>query len=782
MEQEYTVTEGTEIVDFGPIVDRVGFDGTCLHPTNSRAYQTPSGLLLMADGSVAEAATPPVPLISGFTQVLEQWGASGRLALEAAVGREQRLYGGSTHLSVEVEPQLNDELCLIYAETFAPALMLLMDQAESPGLLIRPRPSRTELCGEFVTGVRLRAALAFAAGSVMAIEAQLRGDTGAEALPEPVEVTTEPARRRHGWYVDRTAFGPDLYRHGRSAQLQLRSGGQVSAQAQLEACWEVARATLVTRGIDLPDLEAADDVVSGRIPLPSEQPKLVESIPAQVAHESGLHRRMLHPKAPPGLVVEPVSGTWDYTAFAIRADDDASVPGGETREERVAVVNVPERQLDRFLVQLEEGALDDLLTAYLDEAPTGRVLASSSQAASPGIFDSVNPNPQLLPPDRVGVGVGTVSAERPGKLEDEARLISMGEGGSKPFYMQPLAWVVGLVALLLVALVTQLGGGGSPSGPWSATDPRDDFVPSFPGGQSIENPSSAGDVTEMLVEVADGNTTVTVTFAGNAQGLMTEGGEELAAALQFIPVGDERFIDMLFNEDGSVKISDPPSGSRISYSWPSSNTLVFEITGLTPAKGATVRFATIQRLGFGHSTDEVLVSTGDEGSTLVTPEPVNAPPTRTARARVIQPCDVIDPATAASLAGTTTEPSRSGNDRRMSCDYPGPPGASEGTGIRLIMGVTRNTASGILRTYRSNNDGAIETRPVAWSNEGEMWIHVNGTAFSKVELLAFVDVPGPGPVYVTITMFGPAASAASMASSAETISALLNEAVLEAQP
>ena len=37
----------------------------------------------------------------------------------------------------------------LYTETFAAALMLLMNRDDSPGLLVRPRPGRAELCGEF---------------------------------------------------------------------------------------------------------------------------------------------------------------------------------------------------------------------------------------------------------------------------------------------------------------------------------------------------------------------------------------------------------------------------------------------------------------------------------------------------------------------------------------------------------------------------------------------------------------------------------------------------------
>ena len=406
---------------------------------------------------------------------------------------------------------------------------------------------------------------------------------------------------------------------------------------------------------------------------------------------------------------------------------------------------------------------EGLLALESDSIEEAVAVAVRGATASVGAFErSTSPSEPARPDEQTGTGPGTTRAWF----------------DSLPGGWPILAAAGGAVALLVAILL--FGGSSGPSGPWSATDPRNDFEPTFAGVEAIEHPSSAGDVTAMLVEVADGNTTVTVTFAGDAQGLHAEGGEELAAALQFIPVGGERFIDMLFKEYGETKISDPPAGASIRSTWTAPNTLVFEITGLTPAKGATVRFATIQRLRSGHSTDEVLVSTGDEGSSLVTSEPVNAPSTRAPAPLVIQPCDVIDSALAASLAGITTEPIQSGDDRRQNCTYPFPPGDGA-TGNSLVMEVVRNSAGGVLEAYRNNNDGANETRSIVWSDEGEMWIRA-GDDGSRVAMLAYVDIPGSRRVYVTVTIHGTAASASSMASAAETISALLNEAVLEAQP
>lgn len=437
VEHEYGVFEGERQIDFGPVVDRRGFDGERLHPTNSRAYQTASGLLLMADGVVAEAASPPVLLGPEFVGRLEEWGARGRGALEDG----QRLVGGSTHLSVEVPAELNEQLCEVYAQTFAPALMLLMDRGDSPGLLIRPRPSRTELCGEFVHGERLRAALAFAAGSVLAIEASLTRGRDAPRLPRAVEVLVEPGRQRHGLYVDRRAFGPDLYKEGRSAELRLRGGGVVSAQRQLEQCWQVAREALRAVRISEADLQSTDSVVSGAVPLPSEVAELDDATRVAGERAPDRHGLVLSPAAPSGFELRAVSATWDSAAFEVTSTEAPS---------RSAVMSVPERQFESFLDGVGRGEFDEVLSEYLAQPPTNRVLESSGQTVSPGIYDSVSPNPQLLPPDMMGTGPGVMNPQRPGKVEeeDESRV--------------SLPW--GWIGAALVALLVGLGAWISLSG------------------------------------------------------------------------------------------------------------------------------------------------------------------------------------------------------------------------------------------------------------------------------------------------------------------------------
>ena len=484
LEQEYALIEHEKQIDFGPVVDRTGFSGKRLHPTNSRAFQTPSGLLLMADGSVAEAASPPVPLANAFVETLEQWAALGRTSLEETLEADQYLFGGSTHLSVEVDQELNDQLCRCYAETFAPALMLLMDNTDSPGLLIRPRPNRTELCGEFVQGRRLRAAIALAAGSVLATQDWLRGEPDAE-VPPALKVTLERGRQRKGWYVDRRAFGPDLYRKGRTARLRQGDGTRVSAQAHLQTCWRIARAALVKRGIEVDDLSAADIVVAGLVPLPSEYEDLDDAAQPIPRSDATLHDRILNPGKRPDFDVEPVSGTWDYTAFEVRSDTPPVEGPKPAATARRAIVNVPAPQIESFLDELDRGTLDGVIGEYLAAEPSDRVLASSEQTTTPGIYDSVDPNPQLLPTDYTGVGPGSVSESRPDKLvgyppTGTGHSETPRSGGGARWLW--LAALVGLV-VILIALISSGGGEQAP--------PTAPPASSETGGGSVPSDSTA---------------------------------------------------------------------------------------------------------------------------------------------------------------------------------------------------------------------------------------------------------------------------------------------------
>ena len=103
LEHEYAVFDGERQVDFRDLIHGAPIRGARLHPTNPDLYFTPSGMALMADGVVAEAASPPQRLRPGFSAAIEAMASGGRRQLEELTP-SLRLFPGSTHLSVEVEP------------------------------------------------------------------------------------------------------------------------------------------------------------------------------------------------------------------------------------------------------------------------------------------------------------------------------------------------------------------------------------------------------------------------------------------------------------------------------------------------------------------------------------------------------------------------------------------------------------------------------------------------------------------------------------------------------
>ena len=269
VEHEFTVLRGTVQVDFRDLIHTVPIPGRRLDPQDQHAYRCSWGGALTADGREAEIATPPVRLAPGFAPEVVRLAEVGRRCLSDVLPESVVITGYSTHLNFSVSDRGSLRAARRFATRFAPAMMLLLDRPDSPGLLVRPRPGRLELGGEFQAGEPLRAALVMAAGAVAACSAR----TPLRRMPPALEVDLAPALQRFGWYVDRRAFGADLYALGRDCPVRtLRGGRRASvrtAQRQLEDCWSVARRA-VSPWATRDDLRLVDDLVAGRAPLPLE--------------------------------------------------------------------------------------------------------------------------------------------------------------------------------------------------------------------------------------------------------------------------------------------------------------------------------------------------------------------------------------------------------------------------------------------------------------------------------------------------------------------------------
>ena len=396
LEHEYLVRSRVDgrRVNFAHLIHHLAPSQRGLEPVDANAYWLPSGTILTADETEAELALPPTATRPGFAALIAARVSAVEDWLSRALPGDYLLGEGvSTHFSVAVRSGLEAAIAERYARSCAPAMMLLLDDRISPGILVRPRPGRLELCGEFARCDDLRAAALFALGSTLAVIASLEG-RGPELAP--LDLRLRMGDQRYGWYVDRAAGGSDLYRLGRETPLRSASGGTQSAQQHLAITWSLARRYL--RRHALPDeLALVDGLVDGRRPLRIERR---DEPAAPVADNQADFEATLEPatafgralgaRARPSFDLAPVMMTWQVAVFVIvrRADD------------RRAFAVVPGRLLGRFLKRLERGVFDADIDNYLDASTGGRRMPARPHAHRAALYDALNMRPALLAAER----------------------------------------------------------------------------------------------------------------------------------------------------------------------------------------------------------------------------------------------------------------------------------------------------------------------------------------------------------------------------------------------
>ncbi|MDW3219681.1 MAG: hypothetical protein R8F63_13795 [Acidimicrobiales bacterium] len=390
VEHEYQVWRDGARVDFRRLIHRRAVPGRRLDPGDIHAYRLHSGLKLTCDGAEAEIATPPLEVLRGVVETVVAWTGLGAGTL-AGLYPECSFVGESTHLSVSVSDDACEEVGGLFARAFGPALMLLMDDVDSPGLLVRPRAGRVELGAEYVREHDLEAATALALGGVLLCRDIVSGERLLADLPRAARMQIEPAVDRWGWYLDRGAFGIDLLEGGRRAKLRGERRGRLRAQDLLERAWAAARERL-DGVVGAPDLAAADEIVAGARPLPCERG--VDRAPAPAARPNGVvaEGAVVATRVRADLRIRPYALTWDASVLEI-AD----------RNDRIFAA-VPRSGLARFVADLDAGRLDRLIAARL-RTPGSRVLRDHADAARGGWFDTIGPVEHLAPPERDVCGV-----------------------------------------------------------------------------------------------------------------------------------------------------------------------------------------------------------------------------------------------------------------------------------------------------------------------------------------------------------------------------------------
>ncbi len=463
LEHEYRLTSGGLRLDFRQVLDGLPVAGRRIDPGDANAFRLPSGLVLTADEAEAEIASPPVHLSHGFTRRIEAWADRGRAALTDLLPGGVELEGYSTHLSVAMADGLNERACRLFAATFGPALMLLMERVDSYGVYLRPRPGRAEVCGDYVEGGLLRAVAAFVAGSMKLCAAALRGSRAArELLPAAVATRALPCVERYGLFLARGAFGQELLSAGRAAVLESPAGA-LSAQEHLRASWRAARKGI--GGLALPeDLIMLDAMVSGDLPLPSEQrlarPSRDEASVSAAGPSAGaagtpatVFSSVLTPRLRPGLRVEVAHLSWDFAVFTVEGV-------------RRAYACVPRDRLSAFLRRLDAGALDGLLHEYLKTQPAGRLLAANADTRTAALWDAVV-SPSLLVAAERNPDGSMPRAAGNGRAGKRQAAIAVAPR-ARPRPLRPLLAAGGIALVLLAILGLAVLAGGSDDSPPAA--------------------------------------------------------------------------------------------------------------------------------------------------------------------------------------------------------------------------------------------------------------------------------------------------------------------------
>ena len=370
VEQEFGVWHAERQVDFRSVIHGLGLGRRHLDPDDPNAYRLPSGAVVTCDGAEAEIALAPAEIGPGFGRDVARATAQEQARLQERLPAGYELRGYSTHISVEVPEALAVAVAKRYVTTFGPAMMLAMDGPDRPGLRVRPRHRRLELCGDFVAGRRLREALELGAGSVAATLAEIERGLEQRPLPPPVEAAIRPAIERPGWFIDRVALG--LGRNSEPDTLHLSDGGRTTVKRHVGLARASAKAALAEWLTSAASESAAGGTdVGGR---PRGQRPFGD---------------VLRTRRRPNLALAPVMVTWPLNVFIVAA----------TGSRRPAFAVVPREWLGAFLDEFDRGDLDSILRGYAGARRLASRAGSWRDAREPGLYDDLPSRARLLPPE-----------------------------------------------------------------------------------------------------------------------------------------------------------------------------------------------------------------------------------------------------------------------------------------------------------------------------------------------------------------------------------------------
>lgn len=562
IEQEFVVTRGGTTVDFASVARAGWLPGKRLDRGDPHAHRLPWGGVITADGREAEIATPPATLAPGFTHRLSDWLARGRTELDASLGEDFRIDGGSTHVNVEVADRQATPIAKRFVARHSLAMMLLLDRKHSPGLLVRPRRGRLELGGEYVTGPQLVAASVFAAAAVMDCQRVGRRSTYGK-------FAVEPARERFGYYVDRRAFGGDLYNTGRATTI-----GRRTAQWNLQRSWEIVRpdaATFATRT----ELATTDAVVRGDHPLPCERPDADDAHPDTFTSWGPDLTATSHRF---GFELVAVLATWEQVVFQL------------THHERSWLLAVPAERAGLLLRLFTSGLLDAYLRRIVATPDTAfEPLLAADQIGRGGVFGKLGNGTTLQPPERTP-GTGIIGGNGAGGREDKHRTEEPRNPRPKPRPpRQWMRWAVpaasaGVVAAVLVTTYAlwPRGDGNQPAAapPPAATSAAPTQAPT---SAATVRPITAADLSGTFAftrTVVDGNPDNPVGTTSNFTATLTVDCDGANCTVTFAGLGTSSLVGGALRYQGTVPGECPSDPSiKVPYPYDTKLTVVRDSTG-----------------------------------------------------------------------------------------------------------------------------------------------------------------------------------------------------------
>ena len=449
IEQEYDLFSGGRQLDFRTIFSRV------IAQTHSIPFRycdnaaiLDAGYVIASDGQEAELATVAISSRNdGCLRLAHEVSRCRRhmlLLLEKVGVGEVRGY--STHLNISVPIGRELEMASALSKTVAPALILLMESRQSPGMLIRPRRGRLEIGSEYIDDEKqLTAAAVFLTGVV---HIYLHNELVWNLFPQLRLIHAEEANIRPGIYLPRNAFGDSLHDLGRTALVELESGEQITAGEILKRSVDLVLTELngqINEHIRNTLREFAQQ--EGLLPIEEGSPSGIISKPIPHSPASEAKNLKMLVSAPDKLGVMPRFVDWEGVAFSWSKANDPPIVG------------VPWAHLPLFF---EAARNNDITRVIPGQKPVGQVLNSLDQLQSPQAYKEVDP-----------VALGTQALNDKGKHRGSKGGQSKPQQQLEPINLaqtlisrQPMPlpikagtprWIIGLIIGLIIILTLACG-------------------------------------------------------------------------------------------------------------------------------------------------------------------------------------------------------------------------------------------------------------------------------------------------------------------------------------